>query len=115
MTKYILRIKTGDNFTYKNAKKEDIERIKKLRIPPMWNNVKIDPNPNSKIQATGYDSKDRKQYIYNKDFVEKKKNLKFKKINSFDYKKYNKVINYYINKKDLSKNCVIANIIKLMD
>tara|TARA_B100000287_G_scaffold435051_1_gene501597 strand:+ start:26 stop:850 length:825 start_codon:yes stop_codon:yes gene_type:complete len=115
MTKYIIRIKNGDNFTYKNSKKEDIERIKKLRIPPMWNNVKIDPNPNSKIQATGYDSKNRKQYIYNKDFVEKKKNLKFKKINSFDYKKYNKVINYYINKKDLSKNCVIANIIKLME
>ena len=112
---FITRYKVGDKFGYRGAKKEDLERIKKLRIPPMWSNVNIDPSNKSKIQATGYDSKNRKQYIYHKDFVEKTKNLKFKKMNTFDYSKYCRIINHYMNKCDLSKNCVIANVIKIME
>ncbi len=112
---FITRHKINNKFGYKGAKKEDIPRIKSLRIPPMWSSVKIDKNPKSKIQATGYDSKGRKQYIYNKDFVEKNKILKFKKMKTFDYNKYNRVINHYIAKCDLSKECVIANVIKIME
>ena len=112
---YIIRQKSKDKFFYTGAKKEDLERIKSLRIPPMWTGVKIDRSADSKIQATGYDSKGRKQYIYNKKFVEKSKIKKFKKLDSFDYNKYSRIINHYISKKDLSRNCVIANILKLME
>jgi len=112
---YIIRQKAKDKFSYRGAKKEDLERIKSLRIPPMWTNVKIDKSADSKIQATGYDSKGRKQYIYNKKFVEKSKIKKFKKLDTFDYNKYSRVINHYILKKDLSRNCVIANVLKLME
>lgn len=112
---YISRHFVNDKFSYKGAKKEDILRIKSLRIPPMWSNVKIDKSGNAKIQATGYDSKGRKQYIYNKDFVEKNKKLKFNKLKTFNYAKYSKVINHYISKDDLSKECVIANMLKLME
>lgn len=112
---YITRQKLKDKFVYPGSKKEDIERIKSLRIPPMWTDVKIDRSADSKIQATGYDSKGRKQYIYNKKFVEKSKIKKFKKLNSFDYNKYTRVINHFISKKDLSKNCVIANVLKMME
>jgi DNA topoisomerase-1 len=115
MPTFITRHKVGNKFIYKGALVGDTERIKKLRIPPMWTNVKIDKNPKSKIQATGYDSKLRKQYIYNKDFVEKNKSLKFKKMNTFNYGKYISVINHYISKNDLSKECVVANVIKLME
>jgi DNA topoisomerase I len=112
---FITRHKVGKKFGYRGTKQEDIERIKKLRIPPMWTNVKIDPSTKSKIQATGYDSKNRKQYIYHKDFIEKTKNLKFKKMNTFDYAKYSRVIKHYMNKCNLSKECVIANVIKIME
>lgn len=112
---YITRQKTKDKFYYSGAKKEDLDRIKSLRIPPMWSNVKIDKTADSKIQATGYDSKGRKQYIYNKKFVEKSKIKKFKKLDSFDYNKYSRIINHYISKKDLSRNCTIANVLKLME
>ena len=112
---FITRHKVGDKFGYRGTRQEDVERIKKLRIPPMWKNVKIDPSNKSKIQATGYDSKNRKQYIYHKEFIEKTKNLKFKKMNTFDYSKYSKVIKHYMNKCDLSKDCVIANVIKIME
>lgn len=61
----------------KISDKKTLERIKKLRIPPNYENVKISNNPNSKIQAIGTDNKGRKQYIYNRDFIELKKNIKY--------------------------------------
>jgi len=112
---YITRRIINGKIYYSGAKKEDIPRIKSIKIPPMWTGVKIDKKENSKIQATGYDSKGRKQYIYNKNFVEKNKKLKFDKLKTFDYSKYSRVLNHYISKMDLSRECVIANIIKLME
>lgn len=111
----ITRHFVNGKFGYRGAKKEDLPRIKELKIPPMWNNVKIDKSGKAKIQATGYDSKGRKQYIYNKDFVEKSKKSKFNKMKSFDYNKYARIIKHFISKRDLSRDCVIANVIKLME
>ena len=112
---YITRKFTKDGHVYSTNSKKDLERIKKLCIPPNWKNVKVDKDKNSKIQVTGYDSKDRKQYIYNKAFVEMNKEKKFNKMNSFDYSKYSRILRYYISKNDLSKKCVMANILKLME
>ena len=64
---------SGDKITDKNI----IERIQKLRIPPNYKNVKISNNPNSKLQAVGTDDKGRTQYIYNQDFINMKKNIKY--------------------------------------
>ena len=111
---YITRVKSGDTYKYK-CKKEDLERIKKLRIPPNWTDVKVDSNACAKIQATGIDSKGRKQYIYHSKWVEKSKKNKALKIKTLNHEKYTRVIKNYISKKDLSRDCVIANVIKLMD
>tara|TARA_B100000212_G_scaffold342141_1_gene327892 strand:+ start:3865 stop:4686 length:822 start_codon:yes stop_codon:yes gene_type:complete len=112
---YISRHFVNNKFGYKGVTKEDLPRIKSLKIPPTWTNVKIDKSSKAKIQATGHDSKGRKQYIYNKDFIEKAKKTKFNKMNSFDYNKYYRIIKHYMSKRDLSKECVIANVIKLME
>ena len=112
---YITRQKTRTGFIYRGANSADLERIKSLRIPPNWKNVKIDKFSKSKIQATGYDSKERKQYIYNKDYVERNKKNKFNKMNTFDYSKYCRVLRNYIGLNNLSRECVIANVIKLME
>lgn len=112
---YIERKIQNDKFVYKGAKNEDIDRIKSLRIPPKWSNVNISRNKNDKIQATGFDDKNRKQYIYNKNWIEKSKTDKFKRMNTFDYSKYNRVIKHYMNKNNLCRNCVIANVIKIME
>lgn len=111
---YITRVKRGDTYKYK-CENHDLERIKKLKIPPNWTDVKVDKNVNAKIQVTGVDSKGRKQYIYNPEWIEKSKNNKKLKIKTLNHEKYTRVIKSYISKKDLSKDCVIANVIKLMD
>ncbi len=59
---------------------EILDWIKSLRIPPAYADVTINTNRKSKILAWGYDSKKRKQYIYNPKFVEKRSQEKYNKI-----------------------------------
>jgi len=48
---------------------QEITRIRGLSIPPAWINVQICPDEKGHIQAIGYDSKDRKQYIYHPQWI----------------------------------------------
>jgi DNA topoisomerase-1 len=43
---------------------ETLERVRALRIPPAWTDVWIAASPNAHLQATGLDSKRRRQYLY---------------------------------------------------
>ncbi len=64
------RKRIGKSFQYfdTNGKKiidtAIINRINKLAIPPAYTNVWINPNANGHMQATGFDSRKRKQYRY---------------------------------------------------
>ena len=60
----IERSRRGENFIYsKNGKritnKNDLLRIRKLVLPPAWENVWICSFSNGHLQATGYDVKKR--------------------------------------------------------
>jgi DNA topoisomerase IB len=46
------------------ADTETWERVRALRIPPAWTHVWIAADPNAHLQATGLDSKGRRQYLY---------------------------------------------------
>ena len=43
---------------------ETVERVRALRIPPAWTDVWIAAAANAHLQATGLDSKGRRQYLY---------------------------------------------------
>ncbi len=65
----ILRMGTAGNFSYALGGKEIADetilaRIEALVIPPAWTNVWICKIPNGHLQATGFDTKNRKQYRY---------------------------------------------------
>jgi DNA topoisomerase I len=65
----ITRKKKGDGFVFmygeKPVKDEDtLARIKKLVIPPAWENVWVCTRENGHLQATGIDVLKRKQYRY---------------------------------------------------
>ena len=67
---------------YKNkveiTNSDEIDKIKLLKIPPAYDNVTIVNN--KKIIAYGYDSKNRKQVIYNPKYIAKQNIIKYKKI-----------------------------------
>jgi len=75
--------KTGFKY-YKNkveiTNSDEIEKIKLLKIPSAYENVTIINN--KKIIAYGYDSKNRKQVLYNPNFIAKQNIIKYKKISS---------------------------------
>jgi DNA topoisomerase-1 len=51
------------------ADRVTLARIKSLVIPPAWTDVWIAPRPDDHLQATGRDTKGRKQYRYHPDFA----------------------------------------------
>ena len=60
-----------------------LERISGLVIPPDWRNVWICKKALGHIQATGRDSKGRKQYIYHKRWAEHLSRQKFENLKEF--------------------------------
>lgn len=85
----IIRKKKGNDYEYfyvKNNKpvsKSDMERIKKLKIPPMWNSVWVSGDKNSSIQVVGLDKKNKKQYIYHQHHIAKAEKEKFIRLYKF--------------------------------
>lgn len=94
----------------------DEKRIIELKIPPAWSDVWVSPSPDSKVQAIGYDNKDRKQYIYNKSHItdaEKEKFLRLKSFMKF-LPKINFCIKEHSSNNDYDKNKVISTILKIV-
>ncbi|QJD81187.1 DNA topoisomerase IB [Spirosoma rhododendri] len=85
----ISRKKAGDHFTYTNAKGEVIKdddtlsRIRSMALPPAWERVWISPKPNSHLQATGIDTKNRKQYRYHAAWNAIRSETKFFRMTAF--------------------------------
>jgi len=69
LTLGIRRRRSGKGFSYswpdgRRVSNTERLRIKKLGIPPAYEDVWICPDPNGHIQATGRDARGRKQYRY---------------------------------------------------
>ncbi|HYG90875.1 MAG TPA: DNA topoisomerase IB [Azospirillum sp.] len=85
----IRRRRAGKGFTYKwpdgsTVTEEDtLARIRKLAIPPAYTDVWICPDPDGHIQATGRDTKGRKQYRYHPDWTELREGTKFGRMLEF--------------------------------
>ncbi|PRY28193.1 DNA topoisomerase-1 [Spirosoma oryzae] len=85
----INRRKAGDHFTYTDAKGEPIDdedtlrRIRSMALPPAWERVWISPKSNSHLQATGIDTKNRKQYRYHTAWNAIRSETKFFRMTSF--------------------------------
>ena len=87
----IERVRRGKNFIYtRNGKKitdkNDLLRIRKLVLPPAWENVWICSLPNGHLQATGFDVKKRKQYRYHSLWSEFRNQTKYYQLLEFGKK-----------------------------
>jgi DNA topoisomerase-1 len=84
----ISRVKKGDAFIYVSGKKQlldktTLERIRKLVIPPAWENVWICKLDNGHLQVTGVDAKKRKQYKYHSHWNALRNQTKFYCLHDF--------------------------------
>lgn len=85
----IRRRRSGRGFSYVDQSgrtlrdQTQLARIKSLAIPPNWQDVWICPDPLGHIQATGRDSKGRKQYRYHPRYREIRDQTKFDRMLAF--------------------------------
>src|SRR5688572_16058577 len=118
----ITRKGSPGKFTYhlgnkKVTDKSQLDRIKKLVIPPAWKNVWICKSPNGHIQATGTDARGRKQYRYHAKWNSLRNETKFHRLYEFGktLPQLRKRIKKDISLKELSREKVLATVINLMD
>jgi DNA topoisomerase-1 len=118
----INRLKKGKGFVYvydnKPLKeKAEIERIRKLAIPPAWTNVWICANENGHIQATGFDLRGRKQYRYHAMWNTLRNETKFHRLYEFGkvLPSVRLKLEEDLAKKELTEEKVVATVVSLME
>lgn len=118
----IRRMTKGEGFSYTlDGKairdKEVLERIRKLAIPPAWTEVWICGRDNGHIQATGIDTRGRKQYRYHPAWHHLRNETKFHRM--FEFGKLLPSLRLQLEedlaRKTLSEEKVIATVISLME
>lgn len=60
-----------------------LARIRKLRIPPAWRDVRIARSDSAPLQAVGIDKKGRTQYLYHARFRAQREEAKFRRVVEF--------------------------------
>ena len=118
----ICRKKHGKGFTYcKNDKtiksKAVLNRIKKLVIPPAWQDVLISEPANGHLQAVGRDEKDRKVYLYHETWNKLRNETKFLKLAAFAnvLPPIRKQVDADLDEEKMTKRKVLALVIRLME
>jgi len=121
--KGIFRKRSGDNFNYVDENGDTIknpevlERIKKLVIPPAWEDVWISPFENGHLQVTGTDKRGRRQYRYHADWNKIRNQSKFFRLRNFAkaLPTIRKQVEKDLNRKGLPYEKVVALVVKLIE
>src|SRR5215218_8506286 len=94
-----------------------LTRIENLKVPPAWEEARIARSPSAKVQAIGYDSAGRLQYLYHPRYRERKEREKFERILSFAdaLPEMRRVTSNHLRHKDLDREKVLAAMTRLMN
>lgn len=117
------RERKSDAFIYRDENRKLIkdkialERIKMLVIPPAWESVWISPYENGHLQATGVDTKGRKQYRYHTNWNKIRNQSKFHRLRRFAHAipKIRAQVDIDLARKGLPYEKVVALVVKLIE
>lgn len=110
-------------FTYQSAGGTAVEddktlaRIRKLRIPPAWQEVRIARGETSPLQAVGVDKKGRTQYLYHARFRSQREEEKFRRVVEFGeaLPMLRRRVRADLKRSELDREHVLAAIVRLID
>jgi DNA topoisomerase-1 len=119
----IRRQRRGEGFHYiaPNGKilrnPRQLGRIRQLAIPPAWTDVWICPFANGHLQATGRDTRGRKQYRYHADWRTVRDETKFDRLIEFAeaLPKIRRRVARDLRRTALPREKVLATIVRLME
>ena len=117
------RKRSREGFIYFDANEAPIRddkiitRVEALAIPPAWTNVWICPLTNGHLQATGWDAKGRRQYIYHPEWRIQRDAAKFDHLAEFGQRlpRLRRFVNRDIRRRSLTKIRVVATIVRLLE
>jgi DNA topoisomerase-1 len=110
-------------FTYRKADgssvsdEKTLARIRKLRIPPAWREVRIARSDSAPLQAVGVDKKGRTQYLYHARFRSQREEAKFRRVVEFgeSLRTLRRRVRADLKHDDLRREVVLAAIVRLID
>jgi DNA topoisomerase I len=119
----IRREKKGRGFAYRKeqggkiADGHVIDRIRKLGIPPAWQDVWICVDERGHIQAMGRDARGRKQYRYHSDWAKTRSNAKYDHLLTFAraLPQIRARVNDDLGLRGLPRRKVVAAAVRLLD
>jgi DNA topoisomerase I len=94
-----------------------LRRIEDLKVPPAWDDARIARGPSAKVQAIGYDSAGRLQYLYHPKYRERKERKKFDRILRFSdaLPQMRRTTSNHLRRKKLDREKVLATMTRLMN
>jgi DNA topoisomerase I len=94
-----------------------LSRIENLKVPPAWSDARIARAPSAKVQAVGYDSQGRVQYLYHPKYRERKEREKFERVLRFSdaLPRMRKLTSDHLRRKKLGREKVLAAMTRLMN
>ncbi len=94
-----------------------LARIENLKVPPAWEDARIARSPSAKVQAIGYDSAGRLQYLYHPKYRERKEHEKFERILRFSeaLPRMRHTTSAHLRRKELDREKVLATMTRLMN
>ncbi len=112
-----------NGFDYKLPNGEGVEdektlaRIRKLRVPPAWQDVRIARGDAAPLQAVGVDKKGRTQYLYHSRFRAQREEEKFRRVVEFgeSLPDLRRRVRNDLRGNALARDRVLAAIVRLID
>jgi DNA topoisomerase-1 len=94
-----------------------LRRSENLKVPPAWEKARIARDPSAKVQAVGYDSAGRVQYLYHPKYRERKEREKFERILRFSdaLPEMRRITSNHLRHKHLDRAKVLATMTRLMN
>ena len=119
----IKRKKVGRGFSYFDAQGDritdstEIERLKSLTVPPALTDVWLCHLPNGHLQATGRDTKQRKQYFYHPQWRKIRSQHKFNRMLLFgaSLPSIRQTNAKHLRQRKLSREKVLAAVVQLLE
>jgi DNA topoisomerase-1 len=117
------RERRGEGFGYRRADGRlirdaaTLERIRRLAIPPAWEDVWICASPLGHLQATGRDARRRKQYRYHPDWRAGREANKFDRLGEFGraLPTIRRQVARDLRRPPLSRPAVLATVVRLLE
>jgi len=119
----ITRVKRGRGFSYQDLSGNIIndttekKRLQNIAVPPTYNDVLYCTYANGHIQATGKDSKNKKQYFYHPDWEHLREMTKFSFMSEFGkaLPRFRRKVNGHLKDTDLDQSTILAAMGRILD